>query len=102
MDYDYPRVRREKGKGVLKVTLNQPDTLNAFTPDLERELHEALQEGDRDAEVFCMVICGAGRAFSSGYAMGAVPGVHQHRTQSGCQQRVPMKLSFAVIDDRVL
>jgi enoyl-CoA hydratase len=74
MAYDYRLILCEKGKGVLKTTLNQPDTLNALTPDLERELHAALQEGDNDPEVFCMVICGAGRAFSSGYAMGAVPG----------------------------
>ncbi len=74
MAYDYRLILCEKRKGVLEIILNQPDTLNALTPDLERELHTAFQEGDNDSEVFCMVICGAGRAFSSGYAMGAVPG----------------------------
>jgi len=70
MAYDYRLILGEKGKGVLKVTLNQPDILNALTPDLERELHAVLQEGDNDLEVFCMVICGAGKGFSSGYQMG--------------------------------
>ena len=74
MAYDYQLVICGKGEGVLKITLNQPETLNALTPDLERELHAALQEGDSDPEVFCMVICGEGRAFCSGYAMGKVPG----------------------------
>ncbi len=74
MAYDYQLVLCSKGEGVLKIILNQPDTLNALTPDLERELHAALQEGDADPEVFCMVICGEGRAFCSGYAMGKVPG----------------------------
>lgn len=74
MAYDYKSVLCEKGKGALKITMNQPETLNALTPDLEKDLHAALREGDEDPEVFCMVICGAGRAFSSGYAMGAVPG----------------------------
>lgn len=75
MAYDYKYVLCEKGKGVLKVTMNQPETMNALTPDLERELHEALHEGDQDTEVFCMVICGAGRAFSPGYKMvGGDPG----------------------------
>ena len=78
MAYDYRLILCAKGKGVLKITLNQPETLNALTPDLERELHAALQEGDNDPEVFCMVICGTGRAFSSGYAMGAVPQVAAH------------------------
>jgi len=72
--YDYQLVLCAKGEGVLKIILNQPDTLNALTPDLERELHAALQEGDADPEVFCMVLCGEGRAFCSGYAMGKVPG----------------------------
>jgi enoyl-CoA hydratase len=70
MAFDYRGVICEKGKGVLKITLNQPETLNALTPDLEKNLHSALGEGDDDPEVFCMVICGSGRAFSSGYQMG--------------------------------
>ncbi len=74
MAYDYQLVLCAKGEGVLKIILNQPDTLNALTPDLERELHAALEEGDADPEVFCMVLCGEGRAFCSGYAMGKVPG----------------------------
>jgi enoyl-CoA hydratase/carnithine racemase len=70
MAYDYRMILAVKGKGVLKITLNQPDTINALTVDLENELHAALKEGDDDPEVFCMVICGAGRGFSSGYQMG--------------------------------
>lgn len=73
MAYDYKRVLCLKGKGVLKITLNQPETLNALTPELEKDLHEALYEGDADPEVFCMVINGAGRAFCSGYNIGSVP-----------------------------
>ena len=60
MAYDYRMVLGAKGKGVLKITLNQPETINALTADLENELHTALKEGDDDPEVFCMVICGAG------------------------------------------
>jgi enoyl-CoA hydratase/carnithine racemase len=71
MPYDYRLILGEKGKGVLKVTLNQPETINALTADLENELHAALKEGDDDPQVFCMVICGAGRGFSSGYQMGS-------------------------------
>ena len=70
MAYDYKLILCAKGKGVLKITLNQPETINALTADLENELHAALKEGDDDPEVFCMVICGAGRGFSSGYQMG--------------------------------
>jgi enoyl-CoA hydratase len=51
--------------------MNQPETMNALTPQLEKDLHEALYEGDADPEVFCMVIGGVGRAFSPGYSMGS-------------------------------
>ena len=44
MAYDFQRVLCTKEKGVLKATLNQPATLNALTPDFEKELHEALRE----------------------------------------------------------
>jgi enoyl-CoA hydratase/carnithine racemase len=74
MAYTYKCVLCEKGEGVLKITMNQPETLNALTPELEKDLHEALYEGDADSEVFCMVICGAGRGFCSGYNIGIVPG----------------------------
>ena len=70
MGYDFQRVLCTKEKGVLKATLNQPATLNVLTPDFEKELHEALREGDEDPEVFCMVLSGAGRSFCAGYHMG--------------------------------
>ncbi len=74
MAYDYQHVLCEKNKGVLKITMNHPDTLNALTPELEQNLHESLYEGDGDSEVYCMVINGAGRAFCAGYRMGSPPG----------------------------
>ena len=74
MAYDYDCVLCEKGKGVLKILMNQPETLNALTPQLENDLHQALYEGDADPEVFCMVIGGVGRAFSPGYSMGSSGG----------------------------
>ena len=71
MAYNYECVLCEKSKGVLKILMNQPETMNALTPQLEKELHEAFYEGDDDPEVFCMVISGVGRAFSPGYSMGS-------------------------------
>ena len=73
MAYDYKYVLGEKGKGVLKITMNKPETLNALTPELETDLYDALHEGDNDPDVFCIVIAGAGRGFCSGYRMGSTP-----------------------------
>jgi hypothetical protein len=46
MAYDYKRVLCAKGRRVLKVTMNQPETLNALTPDLEKDLQLALYGRD--------------------------------------------------------
>jgi len=52
--------------GVLKVTLNRPDKLNALTPPMVYRLREALTAAARDPAVRCVLIAGAGRAFCSG------------------------------------
>jgi len=51
---------------VATLTLNRPEKLNAFSDDLVRHLADALRRFDLDAEAQVAVICGRGRAFSSG------------------------------------
>jgi enoyl-CoA hydratase/carnithine racemase len=51
---------------IATVTLNRPQRLNAFDDDLVRHLADALRRFDLDPEAQVAVICGAGRAFSSG------------------------------------
>ncbi|MCX5866672.1 MAG: enoyl-CoA hydratase-related protein [Proteobacteria bacterium] len=53
--------------GVLVVTMNRPDKLNALSINLQEELVRALKEGENDPRVKVCVIKGAGRGFSSGY-----------------------------------
>ena len=52
--------------GVLVLTLNRPDQLNALTWELMRLLQEALEEASIDPEVRVVVLAGAGRGFCSG------------------------------------
>lgn len=52
--------------GVLLLTLNRPDKLNALSKALLGELAAALEEAGRDASVGCVVLTGAGRAFAAG------------------------------------
>ncbi|HZA53061.1 MAG TPA: enoyl-CoA hydratase-related protein, partial [Candidatus Udaeobacter sp.] len=56
----------EKKNGVATITLNRPQALNAFVPQMNREVLEALKEGERDGAVRCFIITGAGRAFCAG------------------------------------
>ena len=51
---------------VATLTLNRPDRLNAFSDDLVRHLADALRHFDLDPEAQVAIICGRGRAFSSG------------------------------------
>ena len=56
----------EKDNGVGTLTLNRPQSLNAFVPEMNQEVLGALKDAERDKEVRCLVITGAGRAFCAG------------------------------------
>ena len=57
----------EVENGRARITLNRPEKLNALTLKLMTELNEALWEADNDTSVHCVILRGAGRAFSAGY-----------------------------------
>ena len=59
----YETILYEKDKGVATITLNRPQSLNAFVPQMNKEVLEALKDGERDKEVRCFMITSAERAF---------------------------------------
>lgn len=52
--------------GVRTLTLNRPDAMNSLNEQLKGELLDALKKSERDRAVRCIVLTGAGRAFSAG------------------------------------
>jgi 2-(1,2-epoxy-1,2-dihydrophenyl)acetyl-CoA isomerase len=56
----------EKQNGVATITLNRPQALNAFTPQMNLEFQDALKDADQDQAARCILITGAGRAFCAG------------------------------------
>lgn len=59
-------VRMEVADHVATLTLDGPDTLNAFSRHTGRQLSEAYRACDADDDVRVVVLTGAGRAFCSG------------------------------------
>ena len=52
--------------GILTVTLDRPDRLNAFTPEMQHDLIAAFDQADEDRSVRCVVVTGRGRGFCAG------------------------------------
>jgi 2-(1,2-epoxy-1,2-dihydrophenyl)acetyl-CoA isomerase len=59
-------VLRASSDGVMTLTLNRPDALNAFNVEMKDALLAGLKDAARDKEVRVVVLTGAGRAFSAG------------------------------------
>ncbi|HYR71206.1 MAG TPA: enoyl-CoA hydratase/isomerase family protein [Candidatus Acidoferrum sp.] len=61
-----PSVLYAARDGVATITLNRPHVLNALDLALSVELADAAEVAARDADVWVVVVRGAGRAFCSG------------------------------------
>jgi enoyl-CoA hydratase/carnithine racemase len=63
----------EPAEAVARLTLNRPDSRNALDHQLLDGLAEAMPTLDRGIEVRCVLITGAGKAFSAGYDIAGIP-----------------------------
>jgi enoyl-CoA hydratase/carnithine racemase len=63
---DFEQIRYEVADGVLTITLNRPDRLNAFTETMMNELIAAFDASDADDDVRAVIVTGAGRGFCAG------------------------------------
>jgi enoyl-CoA hydratase/carnithine racemase len=57
--------------GICTLTLNRPDRLNAYTPQMGEELLAAFDASDADDDVRAVVVTGAGRGFCAGADLAA-------------------------------
>jgi len=85
----------ERDGGVLAVTLNRPQALNAVTPQMHAELMRMWGEAACDESVRVVLLKGAGRAFCAGADQKGPPRSVAERVQSLERQR---KLVAAMVD----
>ena len=80
--------------GVATITMNRPQSLNSMNPGLIDGLHEALTKAAEDTAVRCLVLTGAGRAFTlRGKGIPRVDGRGRGDEHVVVTIRVPKKLS---------
>lgn len=68
-----PKLITELSDGVLTLTLNRPDKLNAIDNELAQALLESLDHAATNAGVRAIRLRGSGRAFCAGRDVGAAP-----------------------------
>src|SRR5262245_59509805 len=56
--------------GVLSLTLNRPDRLNAFNDEMHLALRAGFERAHADSAVRAVLLTGAGRGFSAGQDLG--------------------------------
>jgi len=62
----YETILVEKKDQITRITLNRPAALNSFNDRMGEEFYTALKEAEKDEGTRCLIITGAGRAFSAG------------------------------------
>jgi enoyl-CoA hydratase/carnithine racemase len=68
---DYETITYERRGDVALVTLNRPERLNAWMPQMSLEQAHAFRRANEDPEVGAIVMTGAGRGFCAGADMDA-------------------------------
>lgn len=94
----YETLLTDRDGGVLTVTLNRPDRMNAFTTQMMYDWLDLLDAIDADDDVRAVIVTGAGRGFCAGADLGsggdtfdasAHEGSDEHRDGGG---RVSLRL----------
>ncbi len=67
----YEQILTELDEGVLTITLNRPERLNAWTEQMRAELIDAFDQADANDDVRAIIMTGAGRGYCAGMDLAA-------------------------------
>jgi enoyl-CoA hydratase/carnithine racemase len=82
----YEQILAALKDGILTLTLNRPEKLNAFTGTMMREMIDAFAKASADDAVRAVVVTGAGRAFCAGADLSA--GASTFDRQEGAAEKL--------------
>ena len=69
---EYQEILTDLEDGILTITLNRPDRLNAWTGVMEQETRDVITRAGDDDAVRCILVTGAGRGFCAGADMSGL------------------------------
>jgi enoyl-CoA hydratase/carnithine racemase len=85
----YDEILYEVDDPVATITLNRPDSLNAWTNRMGSEVRHAVARAEADAAVVGIVITGAGRAFCAGADMKTLTSITEGGTLEADEGDLP-------------
>ena len=90
----------EVQEGIAQVTLNRPNALNAWIPELGRAYFDRLEEAEASPDVRAIVVTGAGRGFCAGVDFGHLKDIYEGQASADDDPRpqsLPRSLRKPVI-----
>ena len=81
----YEQIATSVDEGILTLTLNRPEKLNAFTARMMHEMIDVFTKVNSDDDVGAVIVTGAGRAFCAGADLSAGASTFDATTQSGAR-----------------
>jgi enoyl-CoA hydratase/carnithine racemase len=82
---DFEQITTEISEGVLTITLNRPERLNAWTATMGSELIQAFDQADADDDVRVIIVTGAGRGFCAGADLAGGGETFDYRARGGAE-----------------
>src|SRR5499433_3642363 len=93
----------EDRNAVRVLTMNRPEKRNALNSDLTHALLEALQRADKEEDIGCVVLTGAGQGFCAGADLTEFKGLQDPRAaEERAELTMQLHLAFPRISKPIV